>query len=132
MPSTTAAITRRRNRAIMRSSVPLGRSAAGHQPRPVGARLVSQTVMPENRLFIAGRQLAVGDDRGALSYLLLVEADLEVSRAHGCLVQGDEHKPVTRRHANPDRRERWKVADSIDVDGFQLPDLVSAWVDHLV
>src|SRR5271166_376042 len=105
MPSTTAAITSSRNRAIMGSSVPLGRSAAGHQARAASARLVSQTVMPENRLFVASRQLAIGDDRRALLNLLLVEANLEVSRAHGRLVQGHEHEPVPGWHTNPDRRE---------------------------
>src|SRR5512132_1371083 len=86
IPSTIATITSSRNRAIIRSSAQSGCSAAGQPPLTAGAGLVGQAVVLEDRLFIPGRQLAVGADRRGIFHLLLAVAHLEVPRAHGRLV----------------------------------------------
>ena len=80
--------------------------AAGQASLAAGARLVGQAVMPEDRFLVAGRQLAVGIDRGGILHLLLVETDLDVSGADSRVVQGYESKPVPGRQPDRDRSER--------------------------
>jgi hypothetical protein len=62
IPSTIAAITSSRNRAIIGSSAQPAGSAAGQPPLTAAARLVGQAVVLEDRLFVARGQLAVGAD----------------------------------------------------------------------
>src|SRR6266581_679471 len=132
MPSTIAAIISSRKRAIIRFSAQSDGSAAGQPPLTATAWLVGQAVVLEDRLFVARGQLAVGADRRGILHLLLVVADLEVPRAHGRLVKRDEHEPVPGGHSDLDRAERWQVGAGVDVDGFQLADLVALMVDHVV
>ena len=88
--------------------------------------------MREDLRFVARGQLAVGADRRCVCHLLLVVADLEVVRAHDRLVKRHEYQPVPGRRVDLDRAERWQVGAGVDVDGFQLADLVTVGVNHVV
>src|SRR5580700_11767156 len=105
-------------------------SAADQLPRAVRARVVSQAVVREDRLFVGRGELAIGADRGGVPDQLPVVVNLEVSEAHGGLVQGHEHQPVTGRPSEPNGGERWKVGAWVDVDRLQFPDLVPFRVGH--
>src|SRR5690349_9902228 len=99
-------MTRSRKSAIIPASRFVGCSAAGEQARTVSTRLVREAVVLEDRLFVAGRQLAIAADRRRVFDLPLVVADLEVPGSDGRVVQGYEHEPVPSRHAHPDGAKR--------------------------
>ncbi len=88
--------------------------------------------MLEDDLFVGRWQLAVGADRRRILHLLSVVSDLEVSGTHGRLGQGNEHEPMPGRHPDLDGGERWQVCARVDVDGLQLPDLVTVGVNNVV
>ena len=88
--------------------------------------------MLEDRLFVAGRELAVSVDRWRVFDQALVVADLDVAGTDGRLVQGHENKTMPGRYAHSDRAERRQVGARVDVDGLQSADLAAIGVDYVV
>jgi hypothetical protein len=96
------------------------------------ASLVREAVVPEDRLFVAGRQLAVNADRGGVLDLLLAVTDLDVPGTGDRLVQGHEGEPMPGRQPDRYSRERWLVGGGVNVHGLQFADLVTLGVHYVM